>query len=235
MKAIVINGSPHGDKGNTELILGPFLDGMRAAGAQVKVFQVKDMNVRPCLGEYSCWVRTPGRCMQDDDMQTLVPELLTADVLVLATPLYVDGMTGPLKMVVDRMIPLGKPTIELREDRCRHPGRGTITNRKMALVSNCGFWEIENFDSLVAHVKAIAKNLNATFAGALLRPHGPAFKAMLGQRAPVTDVLDAAKDAGRQLVETGSIAPETLSVVSRPLLPRDMYVAIANQHMAKHG
>jgi multimeric flavodoxin WrbA len=48
MKAIVINGSPHGDKGNTELILGPFLDGMRAAGAEVRVFQVKDMSVRPC-------------------------------------------------------------------------------------------------------------------------------------------------------------------------------------------
>jgi hypothetical protein len=48
-------------------------------------------------------------------------------------------------------------------------------------------------------------------------------------------VLDAAREAGRQLVEKDSMAPETLSTISRPLLPRDMYVAIANQHMAKHG
>jgi hypothetical protein len=103
----------------------------------------------------------------------------------------------------------------------------------MVLVSNCGFWELDNFDALVAHVQAIAKNLDAEFAGALLRPHGPAFKAMLDQRAPVTDVLDAARDAGRQLVEQGSIASQTLGVIGRPLLPRDLYVAIANQKMPK--
>lgn len=235
MKVVVINGSPHGDKGNTSLILGPFLEGMRAAGAEVKVFETKALNIRPCQGEYGCWFRTPGRCFQDDDMQTLLPELLAANVLVLATPLYVDGMTGPLKMAVDRMIPLGEPRIVSRQDHCRHPGRGTVTDRKMAVVSNCGFWELDNFDALVAHVKAIAKNLDATFAGALLRPHGPAFKAMLDQRAPVTDVLDAARDAGRQLVETGSISPQTLNTVSRPLLPRDMYVTIVNEYVTKRG
>ena len=232
MKVIAINGSPHGDKGNTELILSPFLEGMRAAGAEVNVFHAKTMTVHPCQGEYACWFRTPGKCFQEDDMQTLVPELLTADVMVLATPLYVDGMTGPLKMVVDRMIPLGEPTIEFREDHCRHPARGDLAGWKMVLVSNCGFWELDNFDSLVSHVQAIAKNLNATFAGALLRPHGPALKAMLDQKLPVTDVLDAARDAGRQLVENGSIAPETLGAVSRPLVPREQYVAIANQSMA---
>ena len=107
------------------------------------------------------------------------------------------------------------------------------SDRKVALVSNCGFWELDNFDALVCHVEAIAKNLNATFAGALLRPHGPAFKAMLDQEAPVADILDAARDAGRQLIEDGSIASETLKVVCRPLLPRDQYVAIVNQYMVQ--
>jgi len=235
MKVVAINGSPHGDKGNTALILGPFLEGMKAAGAEVKIFETKAMTVRPCQGEYGCWFRTPGQCFQQDDMQALLPELLAAEVLVLATPLYVDGMAGPLKMVVDRMIPLGEPKIVFREDHCRHPGRSDVASRKMVLVSNCGFWEQDNFDSLVGHVKAIAKNLDAMFAGALLRPHGPALRAMLDQRAPVTDVLDAARDAGRQLVEMGSISPETLNAVSRPLVPREMYVAIANQHMAQRG
>ncbi|MCX5643884.1 MAG: flavodoxin family protein [Phycisphaerae bacterium] len=235
MKVVAINGSPQGEKGNTALILGPFLEGLKAAGADVRVFLTKAMTVHPCQGEYNCWFRTPGRCFQEDDMQTLLPEVVEANVLVLATPLYVDGMTGPLKTVVDRMIPLGDPKIEMRGDHCRHPGRSTVKDRKMVLVSNCGFWELDNFDTLVSHVQAIARNLDAAFAGALLRPHGPAFKAMLDRHLPVTDVLDAARDAGRQLIETGSIAPETLSAVSRPLLPRDQYVATANQHMARRG
>ncbi len=93
-------------------------------------------------------------------------KVVAANVLVLATPLYVDGMTGPLKMVVDRMIPLGEPKIEYREDHCRHSGRGPLSDRKVVLVSNCGFWEMDSFNALVTHVKAIAKNLNAAFAGA---------------------------------------------------------------------
>jgi len=233
MKVVALNGSPHGNAGNTTLLLTPFLEGMKAAGAEVKVFETRTMTVLPCRGEYNCWFRTPGQCFQQDDMQTLLPELLTANVLVLATPLYVDGMTGPLKMVVDRMIPLGEPKIEYREGHCRHSGRGEVRDRKLVLVSNCGFWELDNFDALVGHVRAIAKNLDATFAGALLRPHGPAFRALLDAQAPVQDVLDAARDAGRQLVENGSITPETLSIVSRPLAPRDQYVAIANQHIAQ--
>ncbi len=208
--------------------------GMKAAGAEVKVFETKSLTIRPCQGEYSCWFRTPGRCFQDDDMQTLLPELLTANVLVLATPLYVDGMTGPPQDGGRPHDPAGRAQDRVAGGPLPPPRAGRPSrDRKMALVSNCGFWELDNFDALVSHVKAIAKNLDATFAGALLRPHGPALKAMLDQHMPVADVLDAARDAGRQLVETGSIAPETLNTVSRPLLPRDMYVAIANEHMAQ--
>jgi multimeric flavodoxin WrbA len=60
MKVVVINGSPHGGKGNTALILDPFLDGMKAAGAQVKIFETKAMNVKPCQ-EVSEYVRQADR------------------------------------------------------------------------------------------------------------------------------------------------------------------------------
>ena len=46
---------------------------------------------------------------------------------------------------------------------------------------------------------------------------------------PVSDVFEAAKESGRQLVEDGRMSPETLKVVSRELLPLDMYVQNANQ------
>ncbi len=233
MKAVVINGSPLGEKGNTAVILGPLVEGMKAAGAEVSVFLTSAMTVNPCRGEYNCWFRTPGQCFQQDDMQPLLAKLREADILVLATPLYVDGMTGALKMVMDRLIPLGDPKIEFREDHCRHPGRGPARNGKLVLVSNCGFWELDNFDALVGHAKAIARNLNMAFAGALLRPHGPALKAMLDMHVPVKDVLNAAREAGRQLVTQGAIAPETQTAVCRPLLSRDQYVSIANKHIAE--
>ncbi|MGB7117241.1 MAG: hypothetical protein WBD56_13945 [Anaerolineales bacterium] len=46
---------------------------------------------------------------------------------------------------------------------------------------------------------------------------------------PVDDIFEVAKDAGRQPLEDGRISPETLRVVSRKLLPLELYVQIINQ------
>ena len=234
MKVLAINGSPHGEKGNTALILEPFLNGMKEAVAEVRLFCTKSMKINPCQGEYDCWLKTPGKCFQKDDMQKVLPELIEADILVFATPLYVDGMTGPMKNFLDRVIPIADPIIELRDGHCRHPARREVKDGKLVLVSNCGFWELDNFDSLLAHMRAISRNLGREFSGALLRPHGPALKAMMKQgMMPASDVLRAAKEAGRQLIRDGRMNADTLKTVSRQLVPRQQYVDIANQHFRK--
>jgi len=231
MKVLAINSSPNMDKGNTARILGPFLDGMSEAGAEVELLYTRKLKISPCYGEYDCWLKTPGKCFQKDDMEMVLPKLGQADVLVFATPLYVDGMTGPLKNLMDRMIPGGQPFIEIRDGHSRHPGRGGEANHgKVVLVSNCGFWELDNFDALVVHIKAVCRNMGREFAGALLRPHGGGLAMMADMGLPVGDIFDAAKDAGRQLVEHGEMAAETLEIVSRELVPRDAYVQFANQY-----
>lgn len=228
-KVLVINSSPKKDKSNTSLILNPFLDGMKEAGADVELFHSKDLKIKPCTGEFHCWVKHPGECYQQDDMQQLYPKIQGADILVFATPVYVDGVTGPLKNFIDRMIPLVKPMYELREGHCRHPLREEVNKGQLVLVSNCGFWELDNFDPLVVHMKALCKNFSRTFAGALLRPHGPAFSYMHRSGLPVDDIITAAREAGRQLIRNGQISDEILQVVSRDLLPLDRYVEEINR------
>lgn len=229
LKALAFNSSPRLEKGNTALILAPFLEGMTEAGAEVELLYIRKLNIQPCTGEYHCWITHPGTCYQDDDMNRLYPKIRAADVLVFATPLYVDGMTGSMKTLVDRMIPLVQPLVELRADHCRHPALNGGKPGKTVLVSNCGFWEMDNFDPLLTHVQAICKNMARDFAGALLRPHGPALKSMLRMEEPVDDVLTAAKAAGRQLVETGKMDSDTLKIVSRELLSRERYVEELNK------
>jgi len=230
MQVIAINCSPNGGRGNTAVILDPFLAGMRGAGADVELLETRRLRIKPCRGDFNCWLRTPGKCTQKDDMEWILPKLREADIMVFATPLYVDGMSGPMKMFLDRMIPLGLPFIEVRDGHCRHPARyPQLRDGKTALVSNSGFWELDNFDALVTHMEAICRNFGSEFAGALLRPHGGAVRAMRDMGAPIQDVLDAASEAGRQLVEGGKMRPETLATVSRELLPRDAYLEIANR------
>jgi hypothetical protein len=133
-------------------------------------------------------------------------------------------MTGPLKNLIDRiLIPLGEAYIELRDGHCHHPLRSGTKAGQVVLVSSCGYWELDNFDLLVDHVRAFCEHAERGFAGALLRPHAPALRPMMEQGAPVEDVFQAAQEAGRQLVEQGEMSGETLSLIGRALVPLEAW------------
>lgn len=232
MKVLAINSSPRKDKGNTAMILNPFLEGMKESGAEVELYYTSDLKINPCLGDFGCWLRTPGKCIQNDDGTWMAGKIGESDVLVLASPLYVDGLTGPMKTLIDRMIPVAEPFFELRDGHCRHPQRDWVNkDRRLVLVSSCGFWEMDNFDSLITHARAICKNANSVFAGALLRPHAGALGDMLKMGAPAAmDVVKAAKKAGQDLAREGVISTQSIKAVSQELMPRDMYMQMANQY-----
>ena len=229
LKVLAINSSPHMEKGNTALILNPFLEGIREAGAEVDLFYTWKLKINPCSGGLNCWFKTPGECYQDDDMQLLYPKIEEADVFVFASPLDVDKVNRPMKNLIDKMLPRIQRFVEVRDGSCRHPLRGTPKICKLVLVSKCGLWEMESFDSLLVHMKAFCKIASFEFAGALLRPHGEAMQSMLEMGVPIGDIFEAAKDAGSQLVKEGRMSQETLDIVSRELLPRDMYNQLGNQ------
>lgn len=233
VKVLAFNCSPQMDKGNTTLILTPFLEGMKEAEADVELFYTRKLKIEPCTGEFHCWIKKPGECYIDDDMNMLYPKLREADIWVFATPVYVDGITGPMKLLMDRLIPLLQPFFELRNGHSRHPLREGAKHGKVVLVSNCGFWEMDNFDPLLVHMKAFCKNADKEFAGALLRPHGPVLRSKIEKGLPVDDILNAAKDAGRQLVEKGIMPIETLKIVSRELMPLEIYLQAANKTFQK--
>ena len=219
------------EKGNTALILSPFLEGMREAGADVELFYTRKLNIKPCTGEFDCWIKTPGECYQKDDVQMLLPKLREADIWVLGTPLYCGGFTGTMKNLLDRTLPLDESFIELCDGHCcRHAREGTKSG-KVVLVANCGFWEMDNFDALLGSIRQLCKHSYLEFAGALLRPHGEGMEPMIEMGEPIDDIFEAAKEAGRQLVRDGEMSAETLNIVSRELMPLEMYVQFANQHV----
>jgi len=224
MKVLAVNGSPHRGKGNTALILDPFLEGLRDAGADVELLYTGDLDIKPCLGCFGCWIKTPGKCVQDDDMAELLSRLRQAELWVLATPLYFDGPSGPLKNVMDRMTSFLRLPAEVRGGRSRHVVEDGVKGGKVGLVSNCGLWEMRNFEPLVAQVKGFSRHVDREFVGALLRPHGQTLRDLLRRDEGVDDVLEAAREAGRQIASEGRVSGETLGVVSRPLVSLDGYI-----------
>lgn len=229
LKVLAINSSPRKDQGNTSLILTPFLKGLEKNGSEVELIYTNDLSIKPCFSDLTCMLRPDGRCIHQDDMNWLIPKIQDADILVLASPLYMSGVSGPLKMLMDRMIPLLDILIDDSTGHQRHPLK-IKKIRKVVLVSSCGFWEIDNFDPLVTHIQEFSKNMSAEYVGALIRPHGPSLGIMMNQGLPVQDILDAAFESGIQLAREGGISSDYLTTISRELIPPDMYLQMSNAH-----
>lgn len=237
MKILAINGSPSGTRGATWWVLEKFLTGATEAGAASEVIHLATKKIRPCTGELACWTRTPGKCIHGDDMADVIAAGEGVDALVLATPVYVDGMTGLLKNCIDRLVPTADPHFEIRDGHCRHPSRGPwAAMRRVALVSVCGFPEIDNFDPLVAHVKAICRNMHAEFAGAVLRPAAPMFPALPTIHPlffKIRAVAKAIGRAGREFALGNRIADETRQAAAAEIVTREQYREQVNRWFDK--
>jgi multimeric flavodoxin WrbA len=97
---IIISSSPR-KLGNSDLLCDEFAKGAVANGNKVEKFYVKDMNINYCHGCGFCFKKT-GQCSQKDDMDKVRDKLITADVIVLATPVYFYTMSAQLKTFIDR-------------------------------------------------------------------------------------------------------------------------------------
>ena len=114
MKVLAINSSLRtGGESRSELLLSHLVEGMRKADAEVEVINLREYNVKYCLGCYSCWTKTPGVCRHKDDMSNiLLPKFLESDIVVYATPLFHRSFTAPLKAFIERTLPVALPYLE---------------------------------------------------------------------------------------------------------------------------
>jgi len=228
-RAVAINGSPRMEKGYTAMVLTPFIQGMLDAGSDVELFYASRLKVKPCAcGEMYCWYKKPGECCIKDDMQLLYPKLREADILILATPVYIP-LPGGMQDIINRLCPLIKPFLEIREGRTRARFHEEVGIRKIVLVSTGGWREKGNFGTVVRIAEEFAGDASVEFAGAVLRPHAFLMKeeGQLTEEGEV--VLNAARRAGYELVNDGVMSKETLEATSRPLISEDELRRIYNQ------
>ncbi|MFH1875037.1 MAG: flavodoxin family protein [Pseudomonadota bacterium] len=233
MKTLIINGSPSGEKGKTWWALERFIQGMEKAGAQVSVLNLAGKNIHYCTGELACWFKTPSQCIHKDDMQAMLPMLTDVRALVLATPVYVDGMSGLLKNFIDRLVVGADPHLKLTHGHTRHVSKNN-TIKQIALVSVCGYPELDNFSPLIHHVEAMCKNFEADFSGAILRPQAPALDvAKIYHPLKYRSISNATKQAGQEFIRDGEIKADTADLAAQEIFPQEEYIKAANKEFDK--
>lgn len=229
MHVLAIHGSPSMKRGKTYLVLERLLKGAENAGAIKEVVFLQEKTIGKCTGCLTCWTKTPGTCFQKDDMADLIEKLKRTDLMILATPVYVDGMTGQCKNFIDRLIPLLDPHFEIRNGHVRHAAKEKYCS-KIFLVSVCAFHEMDNFDPLILHVKRIAKNLNMEYVGEILRPavYGLGMKKV--DADAIGRVMEAFEMAGKELIENGVVSEKPRMEAASEIIPREAYIRAMNRY-----
>ena len=217
VEVLAVNGSPSKEKGNTARLLESFLEGTREAGAFTRVIYTRDIDPRPCTGEMNCWYRTPGQCHQKDGMQEIYPILRKADILVLATPVYIP-LPGEMQNFINRMCPLFRPQLVFANGRTKAKAREEVRLKGLVLVSTGAWWELANLGILDQIAKEIAIKMDLEYFGAVLRPHA---LVMEDDPTKAEEILQNTRLAGRQLIEEGKMSNDLLERISRPLVSEE--------------
>ncbi len=69
------------------------------------LFSLADKSINYCLGCSSCINGLEKFCVIEDDMQELYHYMIEAEKIIIATPIYMNHITGILKNVIDRWNP----------------------------------------------------------------------------------------------------------------------------------
>ena len=109
---LVISTSPR-KGGNSETLADELICGAQEAGNRVEKVTLYDKTIEFCKGCLTC-VKTQ-RCVIQDDAAVIVQKMLTADVIVFATPVYYYGMCGQMKTLLDRANPLFSADYRFRD------------------------------------------------------------------------------------------------------------------------
>ena len=152
MRIVVLQGSPN-LKGSTAILAEEFARGAREAGHEVARIDVARAGVHACTGCVACGYGARP-CIQRDGMGAILDALLSADMVVFATPVYYFGMTAQLKAVVDRF--------------CSENSALTARRLDAALLTVAWNGDAGTFAALEAHYDAICRYLDMADRGRVI-------------------------------------------------------------------
>ena len=229
MKVLLLNGSPRGEGSGTLQLARAFLDGLQSVcDAEIETVHLIEKKILPCRGCFGCWTKTPGRCVQRDDMDALLPLYRQAELVVWCLPLYYFGMPAHAKAFLDRLLPSNLPRMDPRpEGGMGHPPRWPeLQRQRHLLVSTCGFCARQN------NYEALEKQFELAFGGAegrlteILCPEGELFRVpqLRGRTGAYLGLLQkAGQEFGR-----GGIAADTRAALEELLFPPDVFIKMAD-------
>lgn len=115
-KVLILTASARKNSNSTEMA-NTFAKIAESKGYTVKIVNTITLNIKPCHGCGMCYKKeTP--CVFNDDFTQLSPDIINADVIVFATPVYWYNFPTQMKAVIDKFITFAWGKIAVDGKRC---------------------------------------------------------------------------------------------------------------------
>jgi len=191
-----INGSPR-NYGGTYKLLKIALKAAENEGAKVRMYNLYEMDIKPCIG-CLCDIQEACRypCVIDDDMNRLYKDILAADGLIIATPIFWYSPSGPTKNFIDRLTVFENMIF--------------ITGRSWVEGKVCGLIAVGNDSGSIMVLSNLMITLNSM--GFIIPPFAIAYYTEMGDVLEKDSTVYDAYNVGRNVVLMARIVREFKSV-----------------------
>ena len=178
MKKIMIVSSSPRKGGNSDILANEFAKGAKAAGNEVEIVAVRDVDLKFCVGCLYC--QSHDKCVLKDGMNELYDKFQNADVLVFATPIYYYSVCGQLKTFLDRLNPLYPRDNKFKEVYLLATAAEEEEYAMDGAVSDIQGW-IDCFDGV--ELKGVLRGIGVTDKGDILKTNFPKQAYEMGVKA----------------------------------------------------
>jgi multimeric flavodoxin WrbA len=102
MKVVGINGSPRKD-GNTAILIKAVFEELNQQGIDTELISLADKNIKGCIACRACIKNKNQQCViKNDDFNASLEKMISADGIILGSPVYSAGVTSQIKALIDR-------------------------------------------------------------------------------------------------------------------------------------
>ena len=157
MRIVVLHGQSH--KGSTYHLAKLFCD--KLGGEVTEFFLPRDFGAF-CVGCSQCFSKSEQLCPHADQLRPITEALDAADVIVLASPVYVYHVTGPMKALLDHygyrwMVHRPQEGMFFKQAVCLSTAAGAGTRRtNQDLADSAFFWGIAKIHRYGRNVRAVS-------------------------------------------------------------------------------
>lgn len=122
MKTLVINMMPYELEDRVLKIMGDYKKNNPESDIK-RVDLNESSDLKSCIGCWSCWLKTPGRCVHKDSIELLYGDYVNSDHIVMLFGTKNGFIDSVGKLLLDRTIPHYHPYIIVEDGECHHVRR----------------------------------------------------------------------------------------------------------------